>query len=536
MSNFANMIFVFRNNTIERFLPADCQFSGYDDISVVPNDATDFIWWYQVPLKFDETAVAEEIKTYYSKLQLVLPQIKSRQIIIFTLADYCHTPIETGNNILQKAIGEFNESIYNLSQQYPNIKILDFLSFTRRYSASDIVDWKMFLLAQIPLNPKLADAFKIWYNNQLKAISLQRKKCLVLDLDNTLWGGILGEDGLNNIQLSGGYPGKAFHLWQEGLLQLKQSGVILCICSKNNVEDVNEVWQKRNDMLLKRGDFAALRINWHDKATNIKELSKELNIGLDSMVFIDDNPLERELIKQVLPMIEVPEFPSQPYDLPLLYQKLVHDYFQIYAVTNEDRQKTEQYMQNVHRREAAAQFTDIKDYLRSLQIKLDIAPVNEQTLPRAAQLTQKTNQFNLTTKRYAENEIRSLLNSGARAWTLSVADKFGDSGITGLIIITADGVIDTMLMSCRVLGKGIENAFLKTVLNQLRKEGVETIIGQYIKTAKNSQTATFYPDNGFSGTMHSCTFNTGEDPQVFTMSLQDADLSVDDYFEITVNE
>ena len=343
------------------------------------------------------------------------------------------------------------------------------------------------------LNPRLAGDFRKWLDEQRRAIALKRKKCLVLDLDNTLWGGVLGEDGIDGIQVDGDYPGKAYHYWQEGLKELERNGVILAICSKNNQTDVEALFAAR-EMPLSLKDFACTRINWNDKATNIREIAQELNIGLDSMVFVDDNPTERELIRQQLPMVSVPEWPAQPYELPMFYAQLVNDYFSVYTLTDEDKKKTEQYRQNANRAQAQAQFTDMEDFLRSLEMRLTIREATEVTIPRIAQMTQKTNQFNLTTKRYTESDIRSLLEEGAQIWTLAVADRFGDNGITGLMILKSENgwILDTLLMSCRVLGKGIEEAFFKSVIS--RYNGVLT--AQYIPTAKNGQVAEFYERMG----------------------------------------
>ncbi len=524
------MTFVFRNNTIERFMPADYLFSGYDDISLVPDEATDFVWWYQVPMKFDNGNLVGEINSYINKIRLVLSAIGHRQFVVFTLVDICSSSVESGDFSRQKAIEGFNRGIYTLSDENPNVKVLDFALFTHQYSQESLIDWKLYMLSQTPINPKLSGDFKSWYAKQLRAVSLIRKKCLILDLDNTLWGGILGEDGVNNIQISGSYPGKAFSLWQQGLNQLKKDGVILCICSKNNMADVEEVWAKRDDMILKKDDFAAVRVNWQDKAANIRSLAEELNIGLDSMVFVDDNPAERELIRQQLPMVSVPDFPSQPYDLPKLYQYLVSEYFRIYSLTNEDRSKTEQYRQNAQRKEVAEQFTNMNDYLRSLQMVLSIASVSPQTISRAAQMTQKTNQFNLTTKRYTEADIDNFLNTGGQGWTISVADKFGDNGITGLVLVTNEGVIDTFLMSCRVLGKGIENVFLRVILSLLKKQGMCSVTGQYFPTYKNGQTIKFYPNNGFN------LIESDEKGNVlYHLLLDNANFCIEDYFTIKIS-
>lgn len=483
------MTFVFRNNTIEQFLGAGYLFSGYDDINVPQAD--EYLWWYQLPIYFDTARLVAEVKMFVQKLEYVIEQIGDKTIYVFTLDAIGARPIEVADTEIYFAIAAFNERVYQYSKN-ANVKIVNISDFLSRFEKSDILDNRYYLTAQIPYNPQLIRPFQNWWKRRKEEIAMQRKKCLVLDLDNTLWGGVVGEDGIEGILLSGSYPGKAFHLWQEGLKMLQKSGVMFAICSKNNQSDVEEVWAKRDDMLLQKEDFVAMRINWQDKATNIRELAKELNIGLDAMVFVDDNPTERELIRQQLPMVVVPDFPDQPYDLLNLYRDLVYHYFGTYKLTNEDKQKTAQYIANRQRTQAQNSFSNMADYLRSLEMKLHIAQVSDVTLPRVAQLTQKTNQFNLTTHRYTEDDIKQLLADGAKIWTLSVKDKFGDYGLTGVLIIR-DEKIDTLLMSCRILGKGIEKAFVLSVLKQYSKN----VHAEYIPTVKNSQVADFYDKLGF---------------------------------------
>ena len=323
--------------------------------------------------------------------------------------------------------------------------------------------------------------------------------------------------------MDGDYPGKAFHYWQEGIKELERQGVILAICSKNNQADVESLFAAR-EMPLRLDDFACVRINWNDKSANIRAIAEDLNIGLDSFVFVDDNPTERELIKQQLPMVAVPDFPMQPYGLPLLYEQLVKTYFSVYSLTDEDLKKTEQYRQNASRAQSQAQFTDMEDFLRSLEMQLTIEAASNITVPRIAQMTQKTNQFNLTTHRYSENDIRQMMSNGAIIYTLAVRDRFGDNGITGLIIINPQGEIDTLLMSCRVLGKGIEEAFIRSVLNRVERKELKAT---YIPTEKNGQVADFYDKVGFelvstegSGTKH------------YKADVQALDLTIKDYYKI----
>jgi FkbH-like protein len=381
---------------------------------------------------------------------------------------------------------------------------VDFSEFTSRYDAETLINWKFYLMSQTLLNPKLVHDFQQWWKHLEGEMALNRKKCLVLDLDNTLWGGVLGEDGVDGIRLGGDYPGKAYSYWQRSLLQLSRNGVILAICSKNNESDVQEAWDKNPHMVLRREHFSALRINWQDKATNMNELADELNIGLDSMVFIDDNPSERELVKQMLPQVEVPDFPEKPYQLMPFFKMLVEKYFRIYKVTDEDRRKTEQYRANAIRNAEKSRFTDLESYLYSLDMELDINLADEHNVPRISQMTQKTNQFNLTTRRYSEADVKQRIDEGWRVYCMSVRDRFGDNGITGTVFLKPlDDLtvnIDTLLLSCRILGKGIEEAFVKTVFNLLRLDGYRRVTADYLPTAKNGQTADFYDRLGMTCT------------------------------------
>ena len=481
-----------------------------------------YLWWYQVPVKMNREQLAAEVESYTQRLLWVIGQIGEKPLLVLTLECMYDVRINMSDLRLANAIETFNNTAWNLAEERKNIKVVDFGKFLQQYPSNEWIDWKFYFISQMIINPRLKGAFSTWFAEQQRALTLQRKKCLVLDLDNTLWGGVLGEDGIEGIQVDGDYPGKAFHLWNEGLKELMNDGVILAICSKNNEADVEALFAAR-EMPLSLNDFACKRINWNDKATNIREIAHELNIGLDSMVFVDDNPTERELIRQQLPMVSVPEWPAQPYELPTFYAQLVKEYFSVYTLTEEDRKKTEQYRQNANRAQLQAQFTDMTDFLRSLDIQLTIAPATEITIPRIAQMTQKTNQFNLTTKRYTESDIRTLLANGAQIWTLAVSDRFGDNGITGLIIMTADGEIDTLLMSCRVLGKGIEEAFFKSVISRYKG----ALKAQYIPTAKNGQVADFYDRMGLK-----LERTNDEGVKEYSAQVETLDTTIKDYFKI----
>ena len=517
------MTHVFRNNTIERFLQGEYTFSGYDDFSAVP-EADSYLWWYQVPIKYNRDQLVAEVESYAQRLVWAVDQIGDKPLLVLTLESVYDVNSNISDRRLAHAIETFNSTAWNLTATKANIQVVDFGAFLNQYPAKERIDWKFYFLSQMILNPRLAGDFRKWLDEQQRALALKRKKCLVLDLDNSLWGGVLGEDGIDGIQVDGDYPGKAYHYWQEGLKELERNGVILAICSKNNQIDVEALFAAR-EMPLSLKDFACTRINWNDKAANIREIAQELNIGLDSMVFVDDNPTERELIRQQLPMVAVPEWPAQPYELPMFYAQLVNDYFSVYTLTDEDKKKTEQYRQNANRAQTQAQFTDMEDFLRSLEMRLTIAPAADITIPRIAQMTQKTNQFNLTTKRYTESDIRSLLEEGAQIWTLAVADRFGDNGITGLMILKPENgwIIDTLLMSCRVLGKGIEEAFFKSVIS--RYNGVLT--AQYIPTAKNGQVAEFYERMGLK-----IERTNDEGVKEYSAQIETLDTTIKDYYNI----
>lgn len=498
--------FVFRNTTVELlFSGIEAEYSGYGDILTIP-PANRYIWFYMVPYNVDINSAAQEVLSYGDWLELVLAALdRTKMVIALKIVDtfsVCSSIV----NPLHQAIDSYNKRLEKLTEKYNNLRLINLSNFLINYSCHQWVDWKYYFLSQASINPRLATDFRIWFASQIRVIELKRKKCLVLDLDNTLWGGILGEDGIEKIQLGIDYPGSAYLAFQKYILQLAQSGVILTICSKNNEEEVLTMWQRHPSNIINTDHLAAYRINWKNKADNIRELADELNIGMDSMVFIDDNPSERELVKRMLPEVEVPEFPEHPYLLPEFIRQITENYFKVYILTEEDKTKTKQYKAKAKREREKENYLSFDDYLKSLEIELSIAQVTNLTIERAAQMTQKTNQFNLTTHRYTQDDIQAFLNRKMPVYTLRVSDKFGDNGITALMIIDIkdqQATIDTLLMSCRVLGKQIEFEFVKYVLNDFFKNyKVDSITAYYLPTLKNVQVADFYDRVGFENLGH----------------------------------
>ena len=327
-------------------------------------------------------------------------------------------------------------------------------------------------------------------------------KALVLDLDNTIWGGVIGDDGLEGIVLGqGSASGEGFLAVQDYAREQGRRGVILAVCSKNDEANALEAFEKHPEMLLKRGDIACFMANWDDKATNIRRIAQQLNIGLDSLVFLDDNPFERNLVRQELPMVAVPEVP----DDPALVAGILADagYFEALAITDEDRERGVQYQGNLAREALKEATTDIEGYLRGLDMRLTWRPFDRIGLARTVQLINKTNQFNLTTRRYTEIDVQAVMDDpDAVGLQLRLLDRFGDNGIIAIVIgrklpDTADFLVDTWLMSCRVLGRQVEESTLNILAAEAQRLGADRMLGEYIPTRKNGMVRNHYEKLGF---------------------------------------
>lgn len=531
--------YIFRNTTVESFFSKKNMYlSGYDDISQIPDWADGFIWFYLLPFRQNEETLAKEINAIFNRILYVVNRTpENKDLLIFTLVDYSRTPIVIGDFSVNKAISKFNSDCQILSKNKTNVKIIDFSDFTNQYNSNELIDWKYYYIAQMQLNPRLAGDFKTWFDNKIQTFYVKRKKCVIIDLDNTLWGGVLGEDGSDGIQLGGDYPGNAFLEFQKFLLELKKSGILLAVCSKNNENDVFEVWNNNTNIVIKEEHLAAWRINWKNKAENIRELIKELNIGAESIIFIDDNPRERKLVKDFFPEIETPDFPNEPYRLSYFIKEITEKYFQTYDLTKEDKNKTIQYKANIDRRAFESKFSTFEDFLKNLKMELYIEKANLYTIPRISQLTQKTNQFNFTTRRYTSTDIKSICENGNLITCLNVKDCFGDSGLTGVLIIylnheKKEGYIDSFLMSCRILGKGIEEAFLFSVLSQLKKEGFNLIKAIYSPTSKNQQVKKIYEKLGFQIIKYA---EENKKIKHYILDLTQMNLEIKSYYKIEEN-
>ncbi|WP_407404330.1 HAD-IIIC family phosphatase [Chryseobacterium sp.] len=493
-------IFVYRNYTVEYLFNSSTTFSGYGDVSMPAQEVDTIVLFYQLdPSKSPElqTVEIEEIK---SKVELIINLNVDKRIIVLTLANNYQNNWEIKNSILSEAIVNFNYSfLKELVSSHSNIKVIEINQFLGK-QLIEIIDWRFFFTSQMIINPKLAKDFKKWFSLQLDFVSLKRKKCIVLDCDNTLWGGVVGEDGVHGVKLGQEYPGNAFKSFQELLFALSLKGVVLAVCSKNNLTDVVELWNNNTNNVINDKVLSAYRINWQNKAENIKSLAEELNIGTDSFVFIDDNPVERGLVKEFLPEVEVPNFPDKPYQLVDFFWNIYNEFFSTYALSLEDLQKTQQYKDIFFRNESKKVFNNLEDYLASLDIVIDLYPCNANNISRLAQMTQKTNQFNLRTQRYTEEYLKEKQKKGSHIYCASVKDKFGDNGITiGCIIDENENelFLDTYLLSCRILGREIEIVTLLQIIKEVTNKSNKPLRAEYIPSAKNDMVKDFLLQVGF---------------------------------------
>jgi FkbH-like protein len=323
---------------------------------------------------------------------------------------------------------------------------------------------------------------------------------VVLDCDNTLWGGVIGEDGIDGIQLGDEFPGTAYRDFQRLLLTWRQQGVLLALASKNNEADVWEVFEQQSGMILRREHFSAWQINWKPKSENIAQIARTLHVGIDSLVFIDDNPMEIEAMRAAQPEVTSILLPEDPADILEAMRSLT--LFDRAEITPEDRERADR-MRTEQQRESLGRSLGRDEFRKSLGLRLEFFLAQPVDLDRITQLINKTNQFNLSTIRRSLDEVRQLARSPRhRTFGLRVADKFGDYGLTGAVITEIPDhrrelIVDTLLLSCRVLGRGVETALLAALAEEARTEGAQEILAAYTPTAKNGAAASFLADHGF---------------------------------------
>ena len=398
-------------------------------------------------------------------------------------------------------VRKLNMGLMELSQRYANLFICDIAGLQNKLGRDKMFAPNVYVSTEMVLSIDALPYVASRVMDIICAIKGQFKKCLILDLDNTVWGGVIGDDGLEGIQLGHGLGiGKAFTEFQMWVKKLKQRGIIICVASKNNEETAKEPFEKHPDMVLKLEDIAVFQANWETKVDNIRTIQRILNIGFDSMVFLDDNPFERNMVRENISGITVPELPQDPGEyLEYLYSL---NLFETASYSQADKDRTKQYQVEAKRVSLQKTFSNEADFLKSLDMTSVVSGFNKFNTPRVAQLSQRSNQFNLRTVRYTEADIEALgQNPDVIDLSFTLEDKFGDNGLIAVVIMKEQDeetlFIDTWFMSCRVLKRGMENFTLNTMVEAAREKGFKRIIGEYLPTPKNKMVENHYPNLGF---------------------------------------
>jgi FkbH-like protein len=452
----------------------------------------------------EKTAFAQhQVKNAEDIYQIITSKIKCK-VIFFNFPEINDAVF---GNYADKSNASFiyqlrtiNYELMNLAQRLKNFFLLDMNILQSQYGHNFITDNKIYINTDLLFSLDFIPVVAKNTVDIIQSINGVFNKCLIMDLDNTLWGGIIGDDGIENIQIGDLGIGRAFSDLQLWIKQLKQRGIILAICSKNDEDKAKEPFEKHPDMTLRLEDIAVFVANWNNKADNIRYIQSILNIGFDSMVFLDDNPFERNMVRTNIPGITIPELPEDPAEY-LNYLRTLN-LFETASFTEEDEQRTLQYQEEANRTIVQQQFTNEADFLKCLEMVSLVQPFNSFNTPRVAQLTQRSNQFNLRTVRYTEEEIQKIAgDKNYITLAFSLRDKFGDYGLISLIILVKKDnqtlFIDTWIMSCRVLKRNMEFFVLNTIMKTAKEAGFMQLQGEYLPTAKNNMVKDHYQNLGF---------------------------------------
>lgn len=428
------------------------------------------------------------------------------------------------------AIARANRALGDLANSLDNIRVMDYDALVARHGRAGWTDPRLALFARIPVAPRHHWVLAGFYVRHLRPLYGLTRKVLALDADHTLWGGVVGDVGIDGIALGPDYPGNAYVAFQKRVLDLHHRGVILCLASKNEPGIVEEVFARHPGMVLRPDHIAAMRVNWNPKPDNLRELADDLNLGLDSFVFVDDSPVECEMMRTSLPEVMTVRLPSEPAEYARVIESL--DCFDQWAVSAEDRRRSKLYRADTHRRRARAAAIDLPTFYRGLTMRISFFVDNPAHVARAAQMTNRTNQFNMNTVRCTEDDIRRFMDADDHhVVTLVLLDRFGDNGVVGLAVVRRGQgawILPLMLMSCRVLGRTVEQTFVGWIAEQARAAGARQLIGEVVPTAKNKPFAGFYESLGFVAGP-AC-----EGRQQWTWSLDHAETTAPDWFEIDV--
>jgi len=433
------------------------------------------------------------------------PALTNKKIIYFNYPEIDDTVFGSYANKVTSSftyqVRTLNYNLMNLAQQYSNLYICDLAGLQSKFGRNMMFAPNIYTSTEMVLSLDILPYVACRTLDIICAVKGQFKKCLILDLDNTIWGGVIGDDGLEGIQLGHGLGiGKVFSEFQMWVKKLKQRGIIICIASKNDENIAKEPFEKHPDMILKLDDIAVFQANWETKVDNIRTIQQILNIGFDSMVFLDDNPFERNIVRENIQGITVPELPEDPAEyLEYLYSL---NLFETASYSDLDKDRTKQYQVEAKRVSLAKTFTNEADFLKSLNMISTVSGFTKFNIPRVAQLSQRSNQFNLRTVRYTETDVTAFAEDPAIIdLCFTLEDKFGDNGLIAVVImkpLDKDTLfVDTWFMSCRVLKRGMENFTLNTMVETAHKNGYKHIVGEYLPTSKNRMVEQHYLGLGF---------------------------------------
>ncbi|MDX2171908.1 MAG: HAD-IIIC family phosphatase [Bacteroidota bacterium] len=454
--------------------------------------------------KSDRVSFASKHVENVSHYYLTLTCSSNAKVIYFNFPELNDNVFGNFSNKLEQSfvyqIRKINFELMRLSMSQKNFNILDYCILSSQYGKNFAFDPKVYYTSDMVLSIDILPVVTKNITDIVSSLVGKFKKCLILDLDNTMWGGIIGDDGIENIQIGDLGIGKAFTEFQMWMKQLKQRGIILAVCSKNTESIAKEPFEKHPDMVLSLDDIAVFVANWNNKADNIRYIQSILNIGFDSMVFLDDNPAEREMVRTHIPEVFVPELPEDPtLYLDYLFKL---NLFETASFSEEDEHRTKQYKEEAGRAIAKQSFTNEDDFLINLKMVSQVKPFDAFTVPRIAQLSQRSNQFNLRTVRYTEDDIEKLMqSSNYKTLSFTLEDKFGNNGLIAVVILEERKdilFIETWLMSCRVLKRGMENFTLNKIVQIAIQNNCSKVIGEYIPSAKNGMVKDHYSNLGFT--------------------------------------
>jgi FkbH-like protein len=427
---------------------------------------------------------------------------KARTVPAIYLGTFHRTGVASdasGQDAVAIVLARFNAALREEAAAFANVRLLDTEDIVRAVGHNAAFDTRFYFRSKAPYTGTYMNELARRITATARGFGAHFYKVLALDCDNTLWGGVIGEDLLNGLKLGPyDYPGNIFWRMQQEFAALERQGILLALVTKNNPADVEEVLRKHPDIVLKESQIVAKKVNWEDKPSNLRALAKELNVGLDSFIFLDDSSFECEAVRQQLPMVKTVQVPATLSDYPRVVAE-IKSLFLAGGIAADSKGKTEQYRQRAGAEELKAQFDTQEEYLASLELKVELTRNARASVGRISELSQKSNQFNLTTTRYSVAEIEQMMESNGdnshAVYSLVVSDKFGNAGLTGVAIIRYEGqtaVVENFLMSCRVIGRGVEMGIWSRIVADAMQRGCIELRAKYIPSAKNAQVADFY--------------------------------------------